>query len=460
MDEYWLRDFDDLPESESAAHFPDEHLVGDVTVIQDLGLPEAPRYDEENPLYAPELCADLFLARVHSIESTQPGVTLSSFMQRQLERHAVIKSKSEEKYCEVPFSSYADLHNAGWFSSSLPNVALDEDSSGPPSSPLTAAISLRRSRNASGASARGNLLSSSTSSTPQDSPLDNSDILRRLWRLDRNNIIREYLETAKPQSEQDLADTLSKEGLMSPDVLGLFSFARINSLNLSQSMASRDELDAIGCPYFHAFEPEKAFASLTELDVSDVYLSEDDVMHFAHLPQLKELVLKNTGIGDNDLMHLVPLSKTLHHINIAGNTLITDESTTTLIRLYKLDCVVLQGTKFSMWGLRRLIKSFKESLNISPPLHCIKYLMRISDKVQITSRTVSIGSMSEADLDKLGRRLDKLTVVQMKDLLRAIAKNDSSVSFYGTRSFLQKQLKASFKRLWVDILVKRCSLIS
>ena len=40
-------------------------------------------------------------------------------------------------------------------------------------------------------------------------------------------------------------------GLISPDVLALFSFANVNSLNLSRSMSSRDDLDVIGFPYFH-----------------------------------------------------------------------------------------------------------------------------------------------------------------------------------------------------------------
>lgn len=76
-------------------------------------------------------------------------------------------------------------------------------------------------------------------------------------------------------------------------------------------------------------------------------------------------------------MHLVGLKNTVRHLNVAGNSRITDESTTCMIKLFVLDFVILQGTSISMVGLRRLASAFKERLSISPPSPCIKYLKRI-----------------------------------------------------------------------------------
>lgn len=49
---------------------------------------------------------------------------------------------------------------------------------------------------------------------------------------------------------------------------------------------------------YKVFGRDDAFVFLTELDVSDISMSDEEVRLFCRLPLLEVLVLESTGIGD------------------------------------------------------------------------------------------------------------------------------------------------------------------
>jgi len=175
-----------------------------------------------------------------------------------------------------------------------------------------------------------------------------------------------------------------------------------------------------------------------------VHVSDWEVRLFSRLPRLKRLVLESTGIGDEAMMLIVGLKYSLEHLNIAGNLRVTDVSTACMVKLRMLNFVILKGTNISMEGLRRLAAAFRGGIKLVPPSACEDYLKR-----------VPVETMANWRLD-----VGELTVVQLKYWLGVFAKHDASISLYGLKDVLQKQLEGALQRSREYFLVKKFLVVS
>ncbi len=96
-----------------------------------------------------------------------------------------------------------------------------------------------------------------------------------------------------------------------------------------------------------------------------------------HLPRLERLYLDNTGIGNEAVMHLVALKRTLLELNISVNPQIDDDAIPSLCALSKLEALGIRVTAVSMDGIRKLANTLAyegRSVKLEIPLNCADYL--------------------------------------------------------------------------------------
>jgi hypothetical protein len=140
-----------------------------------------------------------------------------------------------------------------------------------------------------------------------------------------------------------------------------------------------------------------SFQCLTELDLSDVPLSDYDLTHLHHLPRLSTLLLNATGIGNEacvspflteqvflpprSVFHLLALRHTLSFLHLEDNPRITDDAAPALVLLGKLRFLSLVGTGLCMPGLRRFALHTPARVALIIPAACEAYLVRLPPRI-------------------------------------------------------------------------------
>jgi hypothetical protein len=138
--------------------------------------------------------------------------------------------------------------------------------------------------------------------------------------------------------------------------------------NLNHNMQNANRLVSV-------FGLPNGFKYLKSLKLSYIPIKDSYFNNFRNL-NLDELVIDNTGIGDEALAYLVALKDNLCLLNITGNYKITDDSIFILVLFEKLVVLLLDDTSISMDGIRKLVsKTTSIDLSqISIPSTCRKYL--------------------------------------------------------------------------------------
>ncbi|RIA85091.1 hypothetical protein C1645_831299 [Glomus cerebriforme] len=137
--------------------------------------------------------------------------------------------------------------------------------------------------------------------------------------------------------------------------------------NSMQNAANR-LISVFGLPY--------GFKHLKSLKLSFMPIDDSYFNNLRGLKNLDELVIDNTGIGNEALAHLIALKDNLCLLNITGNKKINDDSIFILVLLKKLVVLLLDATSISMDGIRKFVsKTTSTDLSqISIPSSCRKYL--------------------------------------------------------------------------------------
>lgn len=110
--------------------------------------------------------------------------------------------------------------------------------------------------------------------------------------------------------------------------------------------------------------------TLEKLEVSGVPQNEETLSKINHLPMLKSLMVRDSGLRGRDLAGLVGLQN-LESLHVGGNAAIDDELIEALSRLPKLKTLSVSSEGISEAGLRALGK---------------RYLMRLPDETIIPGR--------------------------------------------------------------------------
>ncbi|KAL2356048.1 hypothetical protein BJ546DRAFT_588422 [Cryomyces antarcticus] len=258
-----------------------------------------------------------------------------------------------------------------------------------PSGPLAAKhVDKRRRVEQSSPSKRRALLEKSTNipSIPFDVPCDAEDgpnpfetsfdrlRLDVLNKLEQHHKAQDHPDLQKVRSattSDDLAKLLSNHGWWTPFVLGLFTDKPVQEISLSRSV------DALSSPspYLAQLFRQGTFAQLSNLDLSGIPLSLNDVSLLRLLPRLVSLNIANTSATDHHLLHLATHAARLTHLNLSNNAAIDDDCRVPLTALHKLGSLYLRGTGITVPCLRLLVYALPpECRFVTLPQPCLDQL--------------------------------------------------------------------------------------
>jgi len=182
---------------------------------------------------------------------------------------------------------------------------------------------------------------------------------------------------------------------------GLANFKDLTKLEkLTLASANRLDLTHIG-----------QLASLRELLLYGCYVEARDIQHFATLPRLEKLIVNHSLIDDSALSNLLPLHKTLKHLDVRYSLHITDGGMLSIakLNLHELiidDCKQVTDLGLSYLKSLSLHKLSAAGLHMVTDEGCqhlaeIKTLrnLNVSNCAQITDRGAeTIGGMEGLEL--------------------------------------------------------------
>ncbi|PKK66153.1 hypothetical protein RhiirC2_853078 [Rhizophagus irregularis] len=180
------------------------------------------------------------------------------------------------------------------------------------------------------------------------------------------------------------------------------------------------------------------FRYLKALKLSNMPIKDSYFNNFRGL-SLNELVIDNTGIGDEALAYLVALKDNLCLLNITGNMKITDDSIFILVLFEKLMVLLLDDTSISMDGVRKFVSMTAsiELSQISIPSSCRKYLNKRKEIYCVEH--------------KQGMKVDPLEVkfMSLSEIRRQLMFHyevNSNINIVGSKEELEELLREILKR--------------
>ncbi|GBB91959.1 hypothetical protein RclHR1_19430006 [Rhizophagus clarus] len=201
--------------------------------------------------------------------------------------------------------------------------------------------------------------------------------------------------------------------------------------NLNHHMQNANRLVSV-------FGLPNGFKHLKSLKLSYMPIKDSYFNNFRGL-NLDELVIDNTGIGDEALVYLVALKDNLCLLNITGNKKITDDSIFILVLFEKLVVLLLDDTSISMDGIRKFVsKTTSTDLSqISIPSPCRKYLNRRKEIYCVEYKQGMKIDPSEVEF---------MNLTEIRRQLMFHYEVNTNINIVGSKEELEESLKEILKR--------------
>lgn len=210
----------------------------------------------------------------------------------------------------------------------------------------------------------------------------------------------------------------------------MFANKRIQSLSLSASIGSRGNPTSSLMQLFRM----EGFSHLTEVNISRLPLSLEDISLLRLLPQLSRLDVSFTNATNIHLLHLAIHASTLRELNISGNEQINDDCRVPLTALVNLQALHLRGTIVTVPCLRLLVYALPESCRfITLPLSCLNFFNNLHTRY---STSIPDGYVEDP------RRVPNLTLPQLKKNLELHKKANDDILLTGSKVDLVDRLMA------------------
>jgi len=210
------------------------------------------------------------------------------------------------------------------------------------------------------------------------------------------------------------------------------SLEPIELQSLNQIMQNANRLVSV-------FNLPHGFQHLKSLKLSFMPIDDSYFNNLRGLKNLDELVIEDTGIGNEALSHLVALKNNLCFLNVTGNRKINDDSVPILVLFEKLVVLLLNDTTISMDGIRKFVSetSSTELSQISIPPLCRKYLNKRNEIYCVEH--------------KEGMKVDPLEVEfmslsEIRQQLMFHYKVNNNINIVGLKEELEELLKEILKR--------------
>ncbi|TDL25841.1 hypothetical protein BD410DRAFT_609593 [Rickenella mellea] len=249
------------------------------------------------------------------------------------------------------------------------------------------------------------------------------------------------------RSHQEILDELILQGVMNADILDVFRRANIVHLNLSES-GHQSNKSMVARETLQIFMKPNSFNYLKSLTLSGIWLEDYDMTKLHHLPIVERLYLRDTHIGNEGIMHLVALKRSLRCLDVSENDRIDDDSTPSLVVLHRLDYLCMQATSITMHGVRKLgYAASRESRNLTVdvPTSCQKYLkeLHLHYKVNLNPPLIVDPSVSS-----------ELSATALRRNLVAHAAHNPSISSSGSREEMAERLTILLDRREKDLMAR------
>ncbi|KAJ3856558.1 hypothetical protein EV368DRAFT_32132, partial [Lentinula lateritia] len=168
-------------------------------------------------------------------------------------------------------------------------------------------------------------------------------------------------------------------GLLDERIINVFRTSEVTRLDLGPSLSEEGGLNIGGRAVWNVLTRPHSFLFLSELSFNNTPVSDMDLVKLIGLPKLAVLGLKNTGIGDEGVFHLIALKLTLTRLDLSDNPCVTDAAVPALNLCInsKLKFLGLVGTSVAMPGLRlmaKLIQREDRIVDVEIPEACESYI--------------------------------------------------------------------------------------
>ncbi|EJD06559.1 uncharacterized protein FOMMEDRAFT_25807 [Fomitiporia mediterranea MF3/22] len=211
------------------------------------------------------------------------------------------------------------------------------------------------------------------------------------------------------------------------------------------TITHQDIVNVLGIKVF--IDPT-GFQSLRSLVLSDVPLSDDDLMCLNSLLRIESLFIDDTQIGDVAVMHLIALRQSLVHLELSWNEKITDDAIPTLCNFPDLTFLSLKRTAITMKGLRKLacsVKDREKKISIILPSECEEYLCNLHNEYELKLTPPLIHDPDVCSM---------LSKPALKENLAAHALRNLEITTDGNKAKLEKRLRKVLERRKRDLVVQ------
>ncbi|KAJ4474802.1 hypothetical protein C8R41DRAFT_774880 [Lentinula lateritia] len=169
------------------------------------------------------------------------------------------------------------------------------------------------------------------------------------------------------------------QGLLNEPIINVFRTSEVTRLDLGPSLSEEGGLNIGGRAVWNVFTRPHSFLFLSELSFNNTPVLDMDLVKLIGLPKLAVLGLKNTGVGDEGVFHLIALKLTLTRLDLSDNPCVTDDAVPALNLCInsKLNFLGLVGTSVAMPGLRlmaKLIQREDRIVDVEIPEACESYI--------------------------------------------------------------------------------------
>ncbi|KAI9827635.1 MAG: hypothetical protein M1819_006924 [Sarea resinae] len=262
-------------------------------------------------------------------------------------------------------------------------------------------------------------------------------------RRDGSDIVSDLSPITEARTQEEIATILSDRGWWSPSILSCFEHEPIWSISLTGSIKT----DHLRARFFSAFFSLGTFVTLSNLNLSRITITVDDISSLRLLPALETLNLSSTDIGTHHLLHLATHAQTLFDLNISGNPLINDDARVPLTALWRLTALHLRGTSITMSCLRSLVYALPLACRlITLPQPCLSYLNARGDYY---STSIPLGYVQDP------RHVPNLTLEALKKNLALHKAVNRDVMLTGSKIDLVDRLRGLLCRRVADAKVAK-----
>ncbi|KAJ3880454.1 hypothetical protein F5051DRAFT_399785 [Lentinula edodes] len=279
-----------------------------------------------------------------------------------------------------------------------------------------------------------------------------------------SHLNNEYRMTqqAKDGPHQAAADLLAAEGLLNERIINVFRTSEVTRLDLGPSLSEEGGLNIGGRAVWNVFTRPHSFLFLSELSFNNTPVLDMDLVKLIGLPKLAVLGLKNTGVGDEGVFHLIALKLTLTRLDLSDNPCVTDDAVPALNLCIncKLNFLGLVGTSVAMPGLRlmaKLIQREDRIVDVEIPEACESYIDDIPNIYLLYPQPPLITSpalCSRLSAAALQRNLEAHAEVANKRLATVGAKAAPVKIFTGgTKEEMCERLRNLLVKREVDLVV-------